>query len=356
MPVRHLALSAVVSLTVAAGSAFGQEPASKQPDPSKPAESRPAIVLQMENDFFSWATNEDRHYTNGLRITAVWPHSNVWVPFLDAIARHDPFVDLNGMTVRRNFVIEAGQSMFTPNDTEVREPILDDRPYAAWLYVGTGLQTIYESPTGGDAMMDTVMVEAGVVGRYALGEELQNSVHRLINVDEAKGWRNQLENEPGFNINFERQYRTKPLKLFDQPSLSTDIVPSFAFAVGNVATHFGFGGIFRLGQGLAVDFGPPRIRPSLPGSEAFYTKGGLAWYLFAGAEVRVVARDIFLDGNTFDDNSPVDKKHYVGDFRAGIAFVWGATRLSYTHTLRTAEFDGQDSYDQFGSVTLSFVF
>jgi hypothetical protein len=80
------------------------------------------------------------------------------------------------------------------------------------------------------------------------------------------------------------------------------------------------------------------------------------WYLFAGVDGRIVGRDIFLDGNTFQDSRSVDKKRLVGDASLGAAllFPWG--RLSYVHTFRSEEFDGQDSFAEFGSVNLSVRF
>ena len=81
------------------------------------------------------------------------------------------------------------------------------------------------------------------------------------------------------------------------------------------------------------------------------------WYLFAGVDGRAIARNIFLDGNTFgDDNSTVDKKYFVGDAVAGVAFTLYDYRLSYTANYRTKEFDTQDDDTVFGSITLTTRF
>ena len=69
-----------------------------------------------------------------------------------------------------------------------------------------------------------------------------------------------------------------------------------------------------------------------------------------------MARNIFLDGNTFVDSHSVDKEPFVGDFQAGISFTFGDARLSYTYIVRTQEFDKQDQPDQFGSFNLSYRF
>jgi hypothetical protein len=78
--------------------------------------------------------------------------------------------------------------------------------------------------------------------------------------------------------------------------------------------------------------------------------------LFAGVEGRAVARDIFLDGNTFRDSPSVDKENFVGDFEIGIAATYGSMRASFTQIYRTKEFKGQKGNDRFGAISLSWRF
>ncbi len=75
--------------------------------------------------------------------------------------------------------------------------------------------------------------------------------------------------------------------------------------------------------------------------------------LFASVEARGVARDIFLDGNTFRDSQSINKKPVVADGRLGAVAVLGATQLSFTHVFQMRGFDGQPHPDQFGSLSLS---
>ena len=72
---------------------------------------------------------------------------------------------------------------------------------------------------------------------------------------------------------------------------------------------------------------------------------------------RAVARDIFLDGNTFRDSRSVNKEPFVADISAGIGLIAGRWQATYTQVRRTREFKTQQgNYDQFGSVTLSCAF
>lgn len=322
----------------------------------KPNCSDSVFTVQLENDFFARATNTDRHYTNGLRLAVDMPLSDDCVglgkPAQGVAAWLAP-----GSTVRtiERIGYSLGQSMFTPDDTDTSELVLDDRPYAGWLYAGLSYQATYDL-WDGSAMQDTLQVELGIVGPWALGEEAQNSYHRLINVDEVNGWDNQLRNEPGINLSLERKWRSAQAAAFAGTDLYVDAIPFVHGTVGNVFTLAGAGATFRLGQGLGADFGPPRIRPGAPGSDGFAPAGGFAWYLFAGGELQLVARNIFLDGNTFRDSHSVDSEPAVGDFQAGAALIFDSWRLTYTHVLRSPEFDEQNEWDQFGALSLSLRF
>src|SRR5690606_21469373 len=167
-------------------------------------------------------------------------------------------------------------------------------------------------------------------------------------------WDNQLENEPAIQLTFERKWRA--WETFSVDRIGGDITPHIGIGLGNVLTQGAVGVTLRLGEELPNDYGPPRIRPSLPGSDYFINPGGFGWYLFVGAEGRAVAHNIFLDGNTFRDSHSVDKKNFVADFQAGLVVFIGGARIAYTHVLRTKEFDEQDNMGQFGAVSVSFRF
>ena len=110
----------------------------------------------------------------------------------------------------------------------------------------------------------------------------------------------------------------------------------------------------RLGINLPDDFGPMRLEPGLPGSGFFEPNGDLSAYIFAGVDGRVVGRNIFLDGNTWQRSASVEKRTLVGDLQVGAAISLGGTRLSFTHVFRSKEFATQPSADQFGAVSLTF--
>lgn len=307
-------------------------------------------TVNVENDRIA---NTDRHYTNGFRLGWVSDETNgsdlpevrEVLQFLYPLAN-----------VRKGRVgIEVGHNIFTPGDTDARQLLMDDRPYAGWLY---GAASLYAETGKGfgdyySETLDRVALELGVVGPAALGEEVQNEFHRFIDVPTANGWDNQLDNEPGLNLIAERKWRAEPYRFW---GVEADAIPHVGASLGNVYTHVNAGAVVRIGQQLSIDYGPPLIRPNLSGYSAIDYTNGLAWYAFAGVDGRWSLRNIFLDGNTFSDSHSIDKKPLVGDFVAGVALVYGRARLSFTHVMRTKEFDGQEESDRFGSVSLSLRF
>jgi len=308
------------------------------------------LNLNVENDRIA---NTDRHYSNGVRLG--------WVSDVEdgsdmpevrkALQLLYPLADVRGGRLG----LEMGHNIYTPSDTEARNLITTDRPYAGWLYASASLYAETDKGIGDQfsETLDKMALEFGIVGPAALGREVQNNYHKLIGVETSKGWDHQLGNEPGINLSGERQWRHKPFRF---GGFEADAIPHLGASLGNVYTHLNGGMIFRVGQELYVDYGPPLIRPSLSGFGAINPTERLAWYAFAGFDGRWVLRNIFLDGNTFSNSHSVDKKPLVGDFVAGVAVTYKQVRFAFTHVMRTREFDGQAEPDRFGSVSISVNF
>lgn len=299
------------------------------------------FTVLVENDKF---TGTDQHYTNGLQIGYLTAKDDV-PNWLRTGARYLPGVQ-ESAALRTGYVI--GHSIFTPQDTATAAPVPTERPYAGWLYGGLALVAETED------RLDTWELDLGIVGPSARGKEVQNGFHSIIGVDEANGWDNQLHDEFGYALIYERKWRN--LWEHRRSGFGVDITPYVGGSLGNVGTYLDVGATLRFGNDLPNDFGAPRIRPSLPGSNFFLPRDNFGWYLFVGAGGRAVAYNIFLDGNTDGDSAGVDRKPLVADLQAGFVTNIGWARLAYTYVLRTREFDGQDKPDRFGSIGLSVKF
>ena len=82
-----------------------------------------------------------------------------------------------------------------------------------------------------------------------------------------------------------------------------DVTPRAGVALGNVFTYAGAGAALRIGQQPRPRL-RPAVHPAQPARRCALVKrrDEWGWYLFAGVEGRAVARNIFLDGNTFSDS------------------------------------------------------
>lgn len=321
--------------------------AAEDPGKGAPAE-RPVWTLTLENDL----TNDtDRYYTNGIRIARTSALNDVPEAVVD-MAR--PLIGTIG-TVR--WTVGLGQNMYTPSDITVKDPDPNDQPYAGWLYGSVGVLNDLETG-GGKRTQTSVQLSLGVVGPSALGEEAQKTVHSIIGSPEPQGWDHQLHDEPAVLLNLERRWVVPSQPVYD--GLRADFSPHVGAALGNVFTHAAAGATVRFGRLPHFDYGPPRLQPHTPGSEYFAPPstedGAVGWYLFAGVEGRLVARNIFLDGNTFRDSASVDKEPVVGDLSAGLVVTIGDVRLSYVQVFRTKEFAGQVGPSLFGGFSVGYRF
>ncbi len=330
-----------------------------QPSETPCFENQYAINALLENDL--WGSGADKHFTHGSRLSLVVARERVgeagqcrddrsgFVETVRGLANTLGGDALGFKTKQVSLIL--GQNIFTPEDISRPELILNDRPYAGWLYLGFGLVAERE---GRFDPVDTFELDLGVVGPWSQAEYVQINFHEFIDTVEPRGWDNQLENEVGILLNLERKWKM-PLPMPGENGLELDFLPSAGIALGNVYTYASAGGMLRLGVNLDVDYGPPRIRPGAQGSDFFKAREIGGWYVFAGVEGRAVARDIFLDGNTFENSHSVDKKYFVGDLHVGLVVVIGHLRLTFSNVFRTKEFNGQGELDEFGSVSASWA-
>jgi len=316
-------------------------PATAADAPPRPKDEQGILSVSIENDLFA---ETDQHYTNGIRFSYLSAESDL-PGWLVSVAEGFPLFERDG---KRRVGFALGQTMYVPEDIRREIPDPQDRPYAGWLFGSIGV--VSES----DNRLDVLEVDFGVVGQVSQASRTQKFVHTITGSDQPKGWNSQLENEPGVVISYQRKWRA--IYEFSPFGMGADITPYVGGNAGNVLTQAVSGATMRLGFDLPADYGAPRVRPSLTGSDYFVPQRDFGWYLFAGVEGRAVLRNIFLDGNSFRDGPRVDKKPLVGDVQLGIAMTVGDVRLAYTHVFATREFDGQKHGDAFGSFSASFRF
>jgi hypothetical protein len=235
--------------------------------------------------------------------------------------------------------IVIGQSVFTPFNKQTIFPDPTDRPYAGWLYTGAALT----QETAG-RQLDSFEFLAAVVGPDALGEQAQTGFHGFQGVvHPILGWGSQLKNEPAALVAWDRRWKFN-YDLADHWGF--DVIPSFGVTGGNVYTYASAGGLVRFGNSLSTTWGPTRVRPAVSGASFFRPDEHGPWLgfdVFIAVEGRAMARNIFLDGNTFLSGGPrVHKNVFVGDLVGGLEFFsQNGARFSFSLVQRSQEFKNQ---------------
>lgn len=306
------------------------------------ARAEHVINVLVENDTF---TGTDRHYTSGVMLNYVSgvddgpKRLRKWGIRFPGIEAED----------QMHVSVSLGHEIYTPDDIDATEPLPDQRPYAGYAYLATGFSS------ANDDEIESWRISLGLVGPGAKAQYVQNTVHELIDVDEAAGWDNQLQDEWVVSIAYEKKWLDRAWRR-QLSFMEFDFIPHVNAAIGTLNNQVGLGGVLRAGQGLRKDYGPPKVRPSMPLSQYHLPDTGSGWYFFLGVDARYVAQNIFLDGNNFRSSPGVERKDFVADLQTG--FVWNTNRfrLGYTYVVRTREFEGQDQGDVFGSLSMSAHF
>ena len=285
-----------------------------------PAAARLQVLeFQLDNDQFAFTpARDERWYTSGEFLRLAFdarpdaPDARLAAAWCTHVLACDP-----GATIHR--VWSLGHAIYTPQFPGTQAPQPDDRPYAASLH--GGLATVVH----GASVRQTLELKLGVVGPAALGEEVQNLLHRTIGQSQVQGWGWQVRAQPLAELGWSRlsRHRLGP---------GVDWVGRAAVQLGTPVTQAGAGAIVRMGR-LADG-------PGWPG-ETVLTRGGApgAWQLYAGLQARAVARNRLVDGAAYGYDSQVRREPWGGDLLAGGSVALAADwRLEYTFALRAVEF------------------
>jgi hypothetical protein len=307
-----------------------------------------ALVGTEENDVFSvpWRPHTDRHYTQGLKISLLAGDQQ----FANTTGFFNQLLTAVGFQPARlnlGFVLLA-QHIYTPGSIYQPDPILDDRPYAGWLYSGlifqrTGLTA------GGVPTFENWELDLGIVGPESLANVAQTEVHRVRFPDDIpQGWHYQLPFEPGLELKYDRRWR---LSLVNEESRWFDLIPHVGGSVGNIRVHANAGLLARLGWNLPDDYGPALMESTLSPVAPPPKRPPFGCFVFAGIEGRALARDLFLDGSTFRSSLKVEKRPFVGDLQVGFGVVaFQYLEFTYTYVRRSEQFVHQEDADEFASL------
>jgi hypothetical protein len=324
------------------------------------------LVMTHEND---WFFGTDRDFTSSLRMAYTSPNYREWndvplVPdFMGAMVDKLSFIHDDWATVGEAMYMQ--QNMYTPNNETITPPNADDRPYAGWL--GLGMDLFRQNLN----RRTIIEINPGIVGPASGAEALQEGYHALIDSTDPKGWGSQIRNEPVLQFTYRQDWRPDALtnlNITQSQTIGYDVIGHGLITAGNGWDYAAVGVQARLGYHLPFDFGPSRPRlgdidtlPYQPGGSVReptnWSAAGASVYGVVGAEGRAVARDITLDGNTFEHSASVNKDPLVAEYYLGIVVQWGALHSSFLANYETATFKSQVQPGQWrGIVTVGWSF
>ena len=290
-----------------------------------------------ENDSFLTSKDEDRHYTNGMKLT--------WV---DNPCRNESELFKNMFkNVLNTFSFDFtqiytggvfGMNMYTPNDLSDSSRNTNDRPYAGWMYGGLILQSRNTEMN----KFHSIEIDLGFIGPVAGQGEVQTWVHDHITDSEIPlGWKNQIGNKIGINLQYLYRQNFGSIPMSSGNNLIR-LVPHTGFSIGNVVNYINIGGLIIIGKS-GLDLPALMIQPVFTPDVKIKRKIDTELYFFAGIDYRYYGSSIFIEGKG-DSSHDIDIVPNVYDLMLGISYKPRADyRISYKIIDRSEEFDSNVS-------------
>lgn len=304
---------------------------------------------------------EDRNYTGGITFSQSGQRAADRVYSLDPWLKNIDNLfslgskDEKGVRHARQF----GLAVFTPETLSLKTPIQDDHPYSNLLFMANSRQRL--SDDGSSVTRSMLLI--GLLGTNT-ARAIQTGLHKLIDVDEASGWDNQISDggELTFRYSLSRTRFLKTSYRSDQASydISTTLAGNIGYTTDiSSGISLRFGRIHSLGwhslpepsDHFTAAYAPLITRQGNQGTELF---------LITGLNLRLRAYNVLLQGQFRDSEvtysysalEPIIGEIWVG---AGATYASG-WRASFIIRARTREFDTNQADTQvWGSLTFSKV-
>lgn len=268
------------------------------------------IRLQVDNDLIGLrggGAPPDYDYTHGTRISFALPNGSI--------------------------AFALGQEIYTPrHNTDV--PAAGDRPHGAWLY--GALLGMRRCGPG----LDSIEVRSGATGRLALGEQLQNGVHRVLHNELERGWSQQIPARLALDVRADHSMillggthdATRPSRL---------LIGDLGAVAGTVRRALHLASVAYWAWGAAQ---PARGDAPLVGHPG-------RWYLDAGYREEYVMGDIFIDG--VRGTPGASRIPWVGEGFVGAGVNLAHWSIAYRHVVRSREYRAASGGHAYGSIAIS---
>jgi hypothetical protein len=294
------------------------------------AQSTRTYSIRTDNDAFDfWMApwnRPDDEYTSGVHISYDGGDAPWWGRrFLSQLQACAASLQSGSCRMSR---FEIGQDIYTPYVSPTGTASTSARPNAGWLYLSQSAERLSTDRS------DALTLALGVTGPPSLARLTQRIAHDVGPAyNRPTDWSRQVAFEPGVIARFEHaeRFATPPNAPF-----GIDLVPHVAASVGNVITAAEAGARLRFGWRMS--------HPWLPPSR------DMGFNFLIGASARAVARDLFLDGNTFQDGPRVGHEPFVESGEAGFELHLRGISLGYRAVTDSRAYNGGPGWHPWGSM------
>jgi len=291
------------------------------------------IGVETDNDSYL-LKGSDRYYTDGIFI----------------YFRHALSVDSNSKLQNKVLGFEAGQKIFNPQTGNINvsgyydDPAYIDRPFAAYLYVGSTLNFLFN-----DESNLKIGAQFGIIGPDAYGKQVQTWVHKTFGFYRPAGWEYQIDNNAVLTLSAEYN------RLLARTT-GVDVSLTSYGNLGNGFTGAGVGPLFRFGSFDQL-FNSMSTQSSAirKNKSALLHKHELFFYY--KPQINYVAYDATIQGGLFTKHDPnslevtSDKKPFVLSNQLGVAFTTDRFTFDIAAIYHTKDDDEMVRAHQWGTVT-----
>ncbi|MBS1529241.1 MAG: lipid A deacylase LpxR family protein [Bacteroidetes bacterium] len=298
------------------------------------------IGIETDDDSYL-AQGSDRYYTAG-----------TFLYFREGLST-------KGNSKLQNKVLgfELGQKLYTPqsgsiNPTDVPngdDPRYIDRPFAAYLYVGSTLNLLYK-----DESNLKLSAQIGIIGPSALGRQTQQTIHNWFGLYHPSGWEYQIDNNAVLNLSVEYN------RLLGRADWADISLASYA-NLGNGFTGAGIGPMIRLGDFNQL-FNSESTQSTAIKSENAKPLHDHELFFYYKPQINLVLYDATVQGSMFGSKSPTRMEvtgnpetfvlsNQLGVGYSGKRFVIDAAVIFHSKDVKT-----QVQSEQWGDITLLYRF
>jgi lipid A 3-O-deacylase len=261
------------------------------------------IGVETDNDSYL-LRGSDRYYTDG-----------IFIYFRHALA-----VDSSSKLQNKVLGFEAGQKIFNPQSGSISltrggpaDPGYIDRPFAAYLYVGSTLNFLYS-----DESNLKLSAQIGMIGPDAYGKQVQTWVHKTFGFYPPSGWQYQIDNNAVLNLSAEYNRLLTRTTGFDVSLTSYGNLGN-GFSGAGLGPLFRFGNFNQLFNSVSTQSSAIRKnkKASLHQHELFF---------YYKPQINYVAYDATIQGGLFTSKSSnsmevtSDKEPFILSNQLGVAF------------------------------------